>query len=632
MLGVDATESRTMDFDFPTHALDLHFVDRDGQPMAVSEFSYGCTREVDYMYHSGGNPGPIDRQAFDNVRNSGQTDSGTVTVRAPSASDNGHPWSCELGASYGAEWVRVTGPLPAGDELTMVVPAGSAFEGTADEPADTDGVSNLVEAQAPNGGDGNGDGTPDSEQANVTSLPAKDAAPGEAAAYVTVAGPPGSTLSEVSTIDPDTLESDPPDGVVLPAGLVSFKLNVDSGATETVKIFGGSAAGVNGYAKYDPVTETWSILPAGLVQVHDEDDEVNDHVDVTLTDGGAGDADGAENGVIDDPGGIAKLPVAADTTPPVVTGSPTTGPNSAGWYSSAVRIGWTAVDPGSGVAVQPGDTNVTEQGANVTAWSPEVCDSATPTQNCARGSVTGLKIDRSAPSVSVKGVTDGATYTLGSAPTPGCHAYDGLSGLRSACKGVRTGGNANGVGQFTYAASALDKAGNARVVKATYRVVYRFDGFLAPLNNPPAAVSVFKASSTAPVGITVKRANGSVVTPVSKRVWVTPLRGARTSAAGERVGLDGEGLHGERVHLEERQVAVRLVDQGSHRGLPLPDRGPPRRRHDALPQRRPAVEHRAGASAGRLSSPTELHIRGSGLPAGHSGGGRVRRGTRSELA
>ncbi len=542
VLGVDATESRTLDFDFPTRPIDLHFVDREGGPLAV-DYSYSCLRNVDYMLRSGGTDGPRDRQAFDSVHSHGYTDSGTVTVRIPPVSDNGHAWSCQLSASTGADWMRASGPLPAGDELTMVVPAGATFEGTADEPADTDGVSNLVEAQAPNGGDGNGDGTPDSEQANVTSLPAKDAAPGEDAAYVTVAGPPGSTLSEVSTIDPETLGSDPPDGVVLPAGLVSFKLNVASGATETVKIFGGSVAGVNGYAKYDPVTETWSILPAGLVQVHEEDGEVNDHVDVTLTDGGAGDADGAENGVIDDPGGIAKLPVASDTTPPVVTGSPTTGPNSAGWYSNAVKIAWTAVDPGSGVAVQPGDTTVTEQGANVTAQSPEVCDMAA-TPNCARGQVSGLRIDRSAPAVTVKGVTDGATYTLGSAPTPGCHAYDGLSGLKSACKGARTGGNAKGVGLFTYAASAIDRAGNARVVKATYRVVYRFDGFLAPLNNPPSAVSVFKAGSTAPVGITVKRANGTVVTPVLKPVWVTPLRGARTSAAVNEAVSSAKGSTG----------------------------------------------------------------------------------------
>ena len=64
-----------------------------------------------------------------------------------------------------------------------------------------------------------------------------------------------------------------------------------------------------------------------------------------------------------------------------------------------------------------------------------------------------MKIDRTAPSLSVGGVSNGATYTLGvGAHADACSASDSLSGISGTCKGVRAGGNANGVGQFTYAA------------------------------------------------------------------------------------------------------------------------------------------------------------------------------------
>ena len=66
-----------------------------------------------------------------------------------------------------------------------------------------------------------------------------------------------------------------------------------------------------------------------------------------------------------------------DTDPPVVTGSPTTSANGNGWYRGNVRIDWSATDTGSGVATQPADTVVTEQGSTVTAQSPQVCDTGT---------------------------------------------------------------------------------------------------------------------------------------------------------------------------------------------------------------------------------------------------------------
>lgn len=435
-----------------------------------------------------------------------------------------HPWTCWITAHDGFQFFEPTRWFavdPVNSVWTYDTSTGELTEG-APVVDDTDGVPDDVEDGAPNGGDGNSDGTPDSEQPNVTSLPAHGEAPGGGAPYVTIASAAGTSLTDVSTLDPEGLP-DPPAGVTLPSGLASFVVEgVAPGGDATVSVYMGSTEGVNGYAKHDVASGSWSLLPEGRVQVHP------DRVEITLTDGGVGDDDGAVNGSISDPGGFAVVEPVGDTTPPVVTGVPTRAPNGNGWYRTNVRIDWSATDAGSGVAAQPEDTMVTEEGADVTARSGEVCDTA-PTPNCARGEVTGLKIDKTSPSLSVTGVNDGATYTLGAVPTPGCQSSDALSGLAGDCRGQALGGNRNGVGSFVYAATAVDRAGNRRVVSVRYRVVYRVDGFLAPLNNPPTAMSVFRRGATVPVAIRLQRADGAAILPVTRPVWLTPVRGSGTS-------------------------------------------------------------------------------------------------------
>lgn len=166
--------------------------------------------------------------------------------------------------------------------------------------ADADGVDEAVEAQAPNGGDGNADGVPDAEQDNVTSLPRSGGAPDpDAGTWVTLAAPAGTTLEDVTTSDAASLPA-PPDGVTFPAGLVSFRLSgIAPGSTQTIEVVTPGTQAVLDYAKFHD--GTWSLLPrervegsAGLTRI-------------SLTDGGAGDADGQPNGVIVDPGGIADL-------------------------------------------------------------------------------------------------------------------------------------------------------------------------------------------------------------------------------------------------------------------------------------------------------------------------------------
>jgi hypothetical protein len=97
-----------------------------------------------------------------------------------------------------------------------------------------------------------------------------------------------------------------------------------------------------------------------------------------------------------------------------------------------------------------------------------------------------------------------------------------------------TGGNANGVGTFTYTATATDQAGNTSTVTGSYTVKYRFDGFLQPINDTAHQVgtssSIFKAGSTVPAKFQLKKADGTVVQSAAAPAWLTPVKGSATSA------------------------------------------------------------------------------------------------------
>lgn len=136
--------------------------------------------------------------------------------------------------------------------------------------------------------DVDGDGQADEEQPNAQILqsPVSDD-------FLTVTWSDG----VVDNVEASGPVADPPLGYALPHGLLSFEVSgVVPGATVTITVYLESTAGIIGYAKYHD--DTWSILPAEFVDVFE------DRVEVALTDGGVGDDDGVENGIIVDPGGV----------------------------------------------------------------------------------------------------------------------------------------------------------------------------------------------------------------------------------------------------------------------------------------------------------------------------------------
>lgn len=148
--------------------------------------------------------------------------------------------------------------------------------------------------------DGNGDGTPDAQQANVTTLPA-----GAGGGALTIAAP-GSTYT-LGAVSATAVPASPavPVGAVLPLGLVSFEVHLPNGVT-TADVDVYTPPGTNPTSWFKLQHGAWSDFTGNATFAGDK-------VTLHLVDGGAGDADGAVNGVIVDPSGPGV------NTPPTAT-------------------------------------------------------------------------------------------------------------------------------------------------------------------------------------------------------------------------------------------------------------------------------------------------------------------------
>ena len=185
-------------------------------------------------------------------------------------------------------------------------------------------------------------------------------------------------------------------------------------------------------------------------------------------------------------------PVKIDKTKPTISGSASPAPNGAGWNNTNVLVSYSCSDALSGVASCGPDETLSGDGANQSSTGTAV-DHAGNSDNA---SVSGINIDKTKPVVSVTGVSDGATYTLGSVPAPGCATTDALSGVKTEAVLNTSGGP---VGSITATCGgAEDKAGNTDSASVTYTVRYNFTGFFAPVDNNDVC-NVVKAGSAVPV-------------------------------------------------------------------------------------------------------------------------------------
>ncbi len=168
-------------------------------------------------------------------------------------------------------------------------------------------------------------------------------------------------------------------------------------------------------------------------------------------------------------GGSSTSPnvtVKRDATPPTITAAVVPAPNASGWNNSDVTVSYTCNDALAGVAGACPAPQVI--GVEGTVALPVISDLA---GNKSAAGVSA-RIDKSAPVVTVAGVSNGATYGLGSVPAATCSTSDALSGVATQAAATVTGGASDGLGLFTVTCSgATDRVGNSsQPVTITYSV------------------------------------------------------------------------------------------------------------------------------------------------------------------
>jgi len=189
----------------------------------------------------------------------------------------------------------------------------------ATSSSDNDGVPDQIEAAGPNNGDGNGDGTPDLQQQNVTSLPDINGA------YVTLETGAGLSLASVTTgTNPSPGNTPTPQGgatLDFRNGFFSFIVTgmpPGGGATVTLTLPKDQAPSTYFKFGWFP-TENPSRVPPHWYQFDfDQQSGIGaeiqgNQVVLYLVDGGFGDNDLARDGRIVDPGGPATATLASSS-------------------------------------------------------------------------------------------------------------------------------------------------------------------------------------------------------------------------------------------------------------------------------------------------------------------------------
>lgn len=166
--------------------------------------------------------------------------------------------------------------------------------------AENGGISAEVEDAAPNGGDANNDSIKDSLQANVASY--VNPTTGE---YAVLEVDAECSIVSVGTTAESSATTD--GAYTYPAGLMNFELNCGTpGFVATVKqYYYGETTGGLVVRKYNPTTGAYFTINSATVTQQTINGEAVTVASYAITDGGELDLDGAENGAIVDPAGLA---------------------------------------------------------------------------------------------------------------------------------------------------------------------------------------------------------------------------------------------------------------------------------------------------------------------------------------
>ncbi len=152
-----------------------------------------------------------------------------------------------------------------------------------------------------------------------------------------------------------------------------------------------------------------------------------------------------------------------------------------------------------------------------------------------------VRLDKTTPEATIASPADGAEYRLGETVTADYACSDGGSGVDSCVGPVPDGGDIDtaSVGPKIFTVEVRDRAGNVASASHSYGVLYDFDGFFRPVDNPDV-LNRARAGRAIPVKFSLSGDQGVDVFadgyPKSRRIHCrsTAPRGnlKRTATAG----------------------------------------------------------------------------------------------------
>lgn len=237
--------------------------------------------------------------------------------------------------------------------------------------------------------------------------------------------------------------------------------------------------------------------------------------------------------------GISKPKIVAiniDKNPPEVLAVIEPSPNPEGWNNSEVTISFICRDKESGIKDCPSPVRLLEEG------SSQVIKAVARDKVGNEGSTeVKINIDRTPPLISITGPVEGRSYFLCDKPYPDFRVEDNLSGVKDAR--AFTIPDDSAVGSFKYIVRATDRAGNQIEEVRNYQIIYKFEGFGAPVSYRKP----FRQGSVIPVRFKLSDGCGNRIIDAQAKFTIDLI--SRMMPEDPPVEIEDEPLFGDRGDL-----------------------------------------------------------------------------------
>lgn len=215
-----------------------------------------------------------------------------------------------------------------------------------------------------------------------------------------------------------------------------------------------------------------------------------------------------------------SVTINIDKTPPATSITLTGELGQNGWYKSDVQVTLTATDNqgGSGIAKTEYSLDnevtwnlysspfiVSSEGINNIKYK-----STDKADNLENINPLEIKIDKTAPQITINTPADGALYSLNQTVLANWSVVDPVSGVATTTPPNGSPIDTASIGVKTFSVSATDNAGNQADQTVTYFVHYVCGGILQPINADGS--SIFKGGRSVPVKFQLTDATGGYVT------------------------------------------------------------------------------------------------------------------------